>query len=124
MYRVSPFTYIISSILSTGIAGANVECSNVELLHLSPPSGETCDSFLSSYIDRVGGYLANPHATSGCQYCTTSSTDQYLADLGISYSDIWRNVGILFAYIGFNIAAAVFLYWLARVPKKKTLKEE
>jgi ABC-type multidrug transport system permease subunit len=35
----------------------------------------------------------------------------------MSYSDHWRNIGVLFAYVGFNIVAAVFLYWLCRVPK-------
>lgn len=32
--------------------------------------------------------------------------------------------GILFAFIAFNTAAAIFLYWLARVPKQKKEKKD
>jgi flagellar biosynthesis/type III secretory pathway M-ring protein FliF/YscJ len=31
----------------------------------------------------------------------------------------WRNFGLLWVYVVFNIFAAVFFYWLARVPKNK-----
>lgn len=41
----------------------------------------------------------------------------------MSYSNRWRDFGILFAYIIFNIFMAVFLYWLVRVPKHKKEKE-
>jgi ABC-type multidrug transport system permease subunit len=55
-----------------------------------------------------------------------AETDTFLAQLNISYSDRWRNVGLLFVYIVFNVFAAVFLYWLIRVPKKRSrkIKEE
>jgi ABC-type multidrug transport system permease subunit len=72
----------------------------------------------------AGGYLANPDATTDCQFCPVSTTDSFLAQLSIFYSDRWRDIGILFAFVGFNILAAVFLYWLARVPKKTTVKEK
>ena len=35
-----------------------------------------------------------------------------------SVADRWRNFGIMFAYIIFNVFGALFLYWLTRVPKK------
>jgi ABC-type multidrug transport system permease subunit len=50
------------------------------------------------------------------------STNAFLANLTIDYSHRWRDFGIGFAYIAFNICAAVFLYWLARVPKAKKTK--
>jgi ATP-binding cassette, subfamily G (WHITE), member 2, PDR len=124
MYRLSPFTYLVSAVLSTGVAQANVTCSDIEILHLSPPAGETCGSFLDPYIGYAGGYVVNGNATFDCQFCTLSSTDEFLAALSIYYADRFRNVGILLGYTAFNTCAAVFLYWLVRVPKKKSLEEE
>lgn len=62
--------------------------------------------------------------SNSCEFCPLSSTNQFLARVNISYSDSWRNFGILFAYIGFNVVLAVFVYWLVRVPKKSNLKKE
>ena len=49
--------------------------------------------------------------------CTLATTDAYLATVNIFYSHRWRNLGLLWAYIVFNVAAALGLYWLARAPK-------
>ncbi|KAL8834803.1 MAG: hypothetical protein Q9170_003599, partial [Blastenia crenularia] len=57
MYRVSPFTYLVSGMLSTGLANAYITCSTEELLHFSPPPNTTCSTYLSSYIQDLGGYL-------------------------------------------------------------------
>lgn len=125
MYRISPFTYLVSAVLTVGLSGTTVDCSSTELLTLSPPSaGMTCQAFLGPYLQAAGGYLTNPDATAGCQFCPVSTTDGFLAQLSIFYSDRWRDIGILFAFIGFNAVAAVFLYWLWRVPKKNTMKEK
>ncbi|PYH67281.1 pleiotropic drug resistance family ABC transporter [Aspergillus vadensis CBS 113365] len=124
MYRVSPFTYLVSSVLSVGIAGNDVECSDIELLHIPPPTGQNCSSYLDTYVRNYQATLLNPEDNSECLVCSISKTDQYLSALSMSYSDRWRNVGILFAFIVFNAIAAVFLYWLVRVPKKKSVKEK
>lgn len=124
MYRVSPFTYLVSGVLSVGLANTAVQCSSIEMLTLAPPkAGETCESFLGAYVSYAGGQLLNPNATSNCEFCSLASTNEFLAAEGISFDDRWRDVGVLFAYCGFNIFAAIFLYWLARVPKGKRVKE-
>jgi len=41
--------------------------------------------------------------------------------VSISYSDRWRNFGIIFAFILFNIFIAVLSYWLFRVANLKGL---
>jgi hypothetical protein len=63
------------------------------------------------------GSIYNPNATSDCQYCTLTNADQYLASSSISYSTRWRNYGIGFSYIAFNIAMAVLMYYFFRVRK-------
>ncbi|EXJ91459.1 ATPase [Capronia epimyces CBS 606.96] len=119
MYRVSPFTYLVSAVLSTGLANAPVKCSKIELVPLQPPSGMTCGQYLGPYIDMAGGYVTDPTATRNCEFCSASSTNAFLTQLSINYADRWRNFGLMWVYIIFNVFGAVFLYWLLRVPKNK-----
>lgn len=118
MYRVSPFTYLVDGMLSVGLANTNIVCSSIEFLHFNPRSGETCARYMASYIETAGGYLENPNATTDCSFCSENSTNTFLALLSSHYSDRWRNFGIMWVFIIFNVFGAVFLYWLARVPKK------
>lgn len=124
MYRVSPFTYLISGMLSTAVANTEVICASNELLHFVPAAGKTCAQYMTNYIEFAGGYLTNPHATDMCSFCTVKDTNVFLASVSSHYSQAWRNFGIMWAYIIFNIVAALFLYWLARVPKKSSKKEK
>ncbi|OTA01456.1 PDR-type ABC transporter [Trichoderma parareesei] len=124
MYRVSPFTYWVSAVLSTGLANTHVTCSDNELVHLDPPSGQTCGEFLDNFISAAGGYLQDTNATSDCSYCPIADTNVFLASVSSSYSHRWRDFGIGMAYIAFNIAASLFLYWLVRMPKKWGKKRE
>ena len=84
---------------------------------MQPPSNQTCGTYLASYASERGGQIYNPNATADCQYCTISNADQFLAGVGISYGTRWRDYGLGFAYIAFNIFAAVTLYYLIRVRK-------
>ncbi|KEY68896.1 hypothetical protein S7711_03828 [Stachybotrys chartarum IBT 7711] len=119
MYRLSPFTYWISAILSTGLAGNEVTCASNEIVSVIPPGNQTCGEYLNDYISVAGGYLLSEDSTSECQFCPLSSTDEYLSSLGLSYDNRWRDYGIGMAFIVFNIGAALALYWLVRMPKGK-----
>jgi len=79
---------------------------------------------MSSYINAKGGYLQDSNATTDCSFCTTAETNKFLASVESHYSQRWRNFGFMWAYIAFNVAAALALYWLVRVPKKKKAKAE
>jgi len=110
--------------MSTGLANAKVVCSDIEILHFDPPSGLNCSAYLSDYINVAGGYLVEPGATSDCQFCSVADTNAFLASVGSYFSQAWRNFGILWAFIIFNIAGAIFMYWLIRVPKKDGKEEK
>nr|GAT45631.1 pleiotropic drug resistance ABC transporter protein [Mycena chlorophos] len=115
MYRVSPFTYLIEGLLGQALGKHSITCSSVELVRLNPPSGQTCAAYMAPYISFAGGYLTpeTQNATSGCEFCSTATTDQLLErNFNIFYSHHWRDLGLLFAYIGFNIFA---LYWMTYV---------
>lgn len=123
MYRVSPFTYLVSAILSTGLAHAPVHCSSIEFVTFNPPAAQTCGQYMQDYIVTAGGYLRDANATSNCQFCTVATTDVFLDSINANFGDRWRNVGLLFVYCVFNAAAALGLYWLLRVPKGNRTKE-
>ena len=123
MYRVSPFTYLLSGMLSTGIANTAITCDDIEYSIFNPPSGQTCGEYLQTYINTVGGYVTDANATQDCRFCAVADTNTYLASVSSFYSERWRNFWIMWAFVAFNVCAAVFLYWLARVPKNRKGKE-
>ncbi|PWW80121.1 putative ABC transporter [Tuber magnatum] len=118
MYYISPFTYLTSALLSVGVANAPVVCSPIEIVKVVPPNGSTCGKYLSRFIDSAGGVLYNPESTSECHYCPITNADSFLEQVDADYADHWRNLGLMLVYIAFNLAGAVFIYWLVRVPKK------
>ncbi|KAJ5082669.1 hypothetical protein N7532_011712 [Penicillium argentinense] len=115
MYRVSPLTYLIAGITSTGLHGRQIHCADAEMSVFNPPSGLTCGEYLTPYVTAAGGQLYNPAATANCQYCQLSNADQYLASSNIFYSERWRNFGLGWAYISFNIFGTVLMYYMFRV---------
>jgi ATP-binding cassette, subfamily G (WHITE), member 2, PDR len=123
MYRLSPFTYLVAAILAVGLDGAPVRCAPLELLHFAPPTGIDCANYLDSYIRLRGGYLVDPAATADCAFCPIADTTTFLATyLDIDFADRWRDFGILWVYVLVNIAGAMALYWLVRMPKKSARK--
>ncbi|ORY16214.1 Pyoverdine/dityrosine biosynthesis protein-domain-containing protein [Clohesyomyces aquaticus] len=119
MYRVSPLTYLVSGMLSVGLANSNIACSPEEFLRFSPPSASNCSTFLEPYINAFGGYLKpeSMSSTTECIFCTGSETNVFLKSVSSDYGDRWRNLGISWVYVLVNIAGATGLYWLARVPR-------
>ncbi|KAK5064561.1 hypothetical protein LTR84_000394 [Exophiala bonariae] len=119
LYRVSPIGYWVSTVLSTGLANVDVQCASNEWTAVTPPQGSTCGDYMADYIAQVGGYVMDPGSTSTCSYCAIKDTNVFLASISAHYEDRWRNFGILWAFILFNIFGAIVLYWIARVPKGK-----
>ncbi|KAH8789417.1 AtrD, ABC-transporter [Hyaloscypha sp. PMI_1271] len=124
MYRVSPFTYLVSGMISVGLANSEVVCNPIEYLHFNPPSGKTCIEYMETYISMAGGYLLDENASADCSFCSVRDTNTYLKTLNSEFSLRWRNLGLMWVFIVFNIFAAVGMYWLARVPKVKKAKKE
>ncbi|CAN8098273.1 unnamed protein product [Discula destructiva] len=123
MYRVSPFTYLVSGMLSSAVANTEVVCAANEYLRFDPPPDMNCSEYLDPYIAAVGGKYLDGSATSGCTFCSTTSSNTFLASSNVSYDDRWRNFGIVWAFIIFNIFAALGMYYVARVPKVKKVEK-
>ena len=72
----------------------------------------------------AGGYLLDDNSTTECSFCPLRDTNAFLKSVNSDYSERWRNFGLMWVYIVFNVAGAIFLYWLVRVPKKSNVKKE
>ncbi|KAK4865212.1 hypothetical protein LT330_001835 [Penicillium expansum] len=121
VYRVDPFTYLVTGFLSTSLAQAPMHCADNEYLTFIAPQNQSCAQYMRGYINDNGGALLNPDAIGNgedCRYCQFTETDQFLANLGADFSQRWMAFGVLWAYVAFNVFMAVFLYWLLRVPRK------
>lgn len=124
MYRLSPFTYWVSGMTSTQLHGREIQCSSSEMSVFDPPLGQTCGQYLAEYLKTQVGKLSNPDATASCQYCSVSTADEYLSGEQIFWTDRWRNFGLLWAYVVFDIAMAVGLYYVFRVMKPISFKRK
>jgi ABC-type multidrug transport system permease subunit len=118
MYYVSPFTYWISGIVSTVLHDRPVVCSAAENLVFNPPPNTTCGEYLMPLANMTQGTLQNPYDREACRYCAFGVADQYLETVDIFWSDRWRNFGIMWGYIIFDIAVAIGVYYLFRVKGK------
>ncbi|PHH91470.1 hypothetical protein CDD83_309 [Cordyceps sp. RAO-2017] len=118
MYRVNPFTYVVEGFLGTSLANAPMHCEPSEFIDFNAPGGTTCGDYLAPYIARAGGYVEDAGA-SQCRFCPLAETNAYLSTINVSFSHRWRDFGFMWVYCIFNIAVAIFLYWLVRVPKKE-----
>ncbi|PVH97817.1 hypothetical protein DM02DRAFT_730276 [Periconia macrospinosa] len=122
MYRVSPCNYLISGIMSASLTGSPVVCTSSEILHMEAPSNQTCTDFLGPFVAQHGGTILAPTDSGACAYCPIATTDVYLAEFRILYSDSWRNFGIMWSFIGANVVLTFLFFWYFRVPKRNSSK--
>lgn len=125
MYRFNPFTYLVSVVLSVGLAHSSVECSESELLHFLPPQGMLCEQYMKPYMAKAGGYLTKEHSVNGsCVYCTMKDTGPFLKSINADYHTRWRDIGVFIAFIVFDLVLTIGFYWLSRIPKGSRQKKK
>lgn len=122
MYRFNPFTYLVSVILSVGLANSDVTCSPEELLEIIPTGNLTCEEYMMPFISTHGGYLIDGTAKV-CKFCTLLETNVFLDSIGATYHTRWRDVGVFIGFIVFDVVVCIFLYWVVRVPKHSRQKQ-
>lgn len=82
-----------------------INCAPEELVSVNPPSGSTCGTFFEEFIRLSGGYITNPTATDSCLYCSARTTDEWMQPkFNIRYENHWRDFGIFWGYIVFNVS--------------------
>ncbi|ODQ51641.1 ABC transporter [Saitoella complicata NRRL Y-17804] len=113
MYWLTPFHYLLEAFLSTVVHDVPVRCSSGEYAQITPPTGQSCQQYLGTFVTQNGGYLNNPTAIgSTCQYCQYANGDEYTNTLNVYYYHRGRNVGIFCGYIIFNIVMIYVITWI------------
>ncbi|CAL9734683.1 protein Snq2p [Monosporozyma servazzii] len=115
MWKASPYTYFVQNLIGVALHNKPVVCTKKELNYFQPPNNMTCGKYMETFLSKSTGYVANPDATSDCAYCIYSVGDDYLSHISASYSYLWRNFGIYFAYIIFNIFGMIVMYYILHV---------
>lgn len=125
MYWLTPFHYLLEAFLAVAVHAQPVVCSRDELARFSPPPGETCASYAGAFVSGAGGYLQDAVDGSGmCEYCQYQTGDEFGATFSVYYSNIWRDFGIVCAFILFNffvVYFATFLRFRGKNPFKGVL---
>ena len=124
LYYLDVFRYIINSILWFVLWDQPVVCSADELTNFDPPQGQTCQSYLNTYLTQYnpGANLINPEATSGCQVCPYSSGTDYLATININAATTgWRDIGITGIFV---ISSYAIVFLMMKLRTKATKKAD
>jgi ABC-2 type transporter len=104
LYQLNPFTRLISGMVVTELHDRPVTCSEPELNRFNAPPGQSCGDYMAPFFAAGGsGYLVD-NATSACAYCAYKVGDQFYLPLGFLFENRWRDLGILAAFIGSNLA--------------------
>ena len=120
MYSCNPFTYFVESFLGTAPPNTGATCAPNEYLRFNAPNGSTCiEYYMQDSMDVAGGFLRYPQATGQCEL---AETNKVLRGVNINFANRWRDFGIMWAFVFFNVILAVFFFWLVRVPKSKKPK--
>ncbi|GJE86387.1 pleiotropic drug resistance ABC transporter [Phanerochaete sordida] len=121
MYWLSPFTYLIEGLLGATVGGMEMNCAEKEFVQVVPPAGQSCAAYLGPFIREVGGYLRAPGATDACAYCPFRTTDAFLeTTFNIRYAHRWRDLGVVFAFVVFNIGVIFAFTYLFRIRGRRT----
>lgn len=115
-YYVSPFTWLVSAVMSAGAHGVPVRCTPAEINIFQPPQGKTCAEYAGMFAEKTLAAIYNPDATRDCQFCQYSVADAYLASVNMMFADRWRNLGFLIAYTAFNVLVFTVGFYLHSTP--------
>jgi ABC-type multidrug transport system permease subunit len=118
MYHLDPFTYLIEGLVSDVLQDVPVRCRENEFYSFDPPPGQTCIEYAGRFASAVGGYFADPDASTDCRYCQYSWGQNFFAGLNIKFIHRWRNFAIFIGYTCFNVGvllvAARLFKWRKR----------
>ncbi|ORY27081.1 ABC transporter [Naematelia encephala] len=120
LYYLNPFNYLIGGLVSRILWDVKVQCKQEEFGIFDPPDSQTCGQYMSTFLQESTGYINNPDATSGCEYCIYSQGNQYLKSLNLGNKvDGWRDIALTFLYV-ISSYALVFLLLKLRSKRSKT----
>lgn len=123
MYHLTPFTYLIEGLVVNVLHGLPIVCTDIEVNTFTAPATQTCDAYMAPFFANGGnGYLTGSTSTAAggnCVYCRYATGDQYFETLGMKYDHRWRDYGLMWAYVVFNMFFIIFMFYIFRIWKFK-----
>ena len=105
-----------------------MRCTQNEYNTIVPPPGQTCAQYLGDFVSALNGpdlgtgyYVDGPNGT--CDYCQFRVGNDYLNTILLNAAYRFRDIGIICAYITFNIMLSFALFYLFRIFKLSNLKK-
>ncbi|KAI7893457.1 ABC-2 type transporter-domain-containing protein [Mucor mucedo] len=120
MYYLDPYHYLTEGLITNALNGVAVVCGADDFIKIKAPPGQNCGDYMSEFFSDGGlGYIGNPNSTDYCDYCQYSTGNDYFESrIGWSFSNRWRNFGILWIFTMFNVVAFVLLTYTFRKQKR------
>lgn len=110
----------MQALLTFPVWNEEVVCKPHEFGVLDPPPNMTCGQYFEPFLKYATGYVNNPEATSGCEYCGYSKGYEYLASMNINrHFDGWQGILIMLLFC-ITSYGAVFLLLKLRSKATKT----
>lgn len=100
VYYINPFNYLVGGLVTPIMWDVSVKCTQAEYGILDPPAGLSCGDYLSSFIEQGSGYVSNPDATGGCEYCPYTVGYEYLRSYNLTQRVYtWRNICLTLLFV-------------------------
>lgn len=129
MFPLSPFTHLIEGMLGDIYLDKPIRCSDVEFNVVVPPTGQTCDRYMSGFSSRLDqpahgtGYyevMRDADGSERCAFCQYRTGEDFMATVGtnnfsFSPSHRFRVIGIVIAFTVFNVFLTYGLFYIARI---------
>jgi ABC-type multidrug transport system permease subunit len=120
MYWLDPYHYLVEGLITNALDGVKVVCGESDFIKIKTPPGQTCGDYMADFFSNGGlGYLGNPNSTDYCDYCQyTVGNEYYETRLGWSFSNRWRDFGVLWIFTIFNVVLFFLFVFLYRKQKR------
>lgn len=78
-FEVSPLYYLSEGLTTNSLFDTVVRCTASEITKFVAPANVTCGEFASGWLESATGYVVEPMAMGGCEYCRYSSGQEYVS---------------------------------------------
>ncbi|KAL6712243.1 ATP-binding cassette transporter snq2 [Coniothyrium glycines] len=111
MYWLTPFKYLVEGFLGLVTRNQVIRCEPQELAIFPPPPGQDCLTYAGQFATQAGGYVET-QPDGNCGFCQYATGEAFAASFNVFPQYIWRDFGIMWAYIFFNFAVVFVCTWL------------
>ncbi|KAH9815153.1 hypothetical protein DFH28DRAFT_928260 [Melampsora americana] len=104
MCNLDPYTRMIAGLVVNKLHDLRITCAPEEFSRIQPPSGQTCQQWLSPFVNSSGGYVENPDATLNCDYCQYRVGDEckQFQENDIQFGDLSLTLYTLTSHVVFT----------------------